>query len=258
MTKVEPDWWKTLFDETYLATDARSVCDRHVTCKEVDFIEEVLCLKKTWPILDLCGGEGRHSLELSRRGFVDTTVVDYSETLIRLGMQNALSQGLNTVFLRKDARMTGLPDERFRVIIVMASSFGYFIDEQENERILREAYRLLMPRGSLLLDLPSKEYVTSTLTPRSWHEADGEILVCRRRTLEGDVIYGEEMVISKKKGLIRESTYCTRLYSSQKIAAMLGSTGFDSVEIKNDFVSHKTQEDHGLMSSRMVVIAGKG
>ena len=35
---VDPDWWKKLFDEVYLITDARSVCDKVLTCREVDVI----------------------------------------------------------------------------------------------------------------------------------------------------------------------------------------------------------------------------
>ena len=56
MTEVNPNWWKTLFDKTYLVTDARSVCDNELTCREIDFLEAFLKLEKSWPILDLCGG----------------------------------------------------------------------------------------------------------------------------------------------------------------------------------------------------------
>jgi hypothetical protein len=31
---VDPDWWKTLFDDVYLLTDARSVGDDHITQAE--------------------------------------------------------------------------------------------------------------------------------------------------------------------------------------------------------------------------------
>ena len=55
MVGVDPDWWKTLFDEVYLITDARSVCDEQLTSREVDFLVHTLDLKKSWPILDLCG-----------------------------------------------------------------------------------------------------------------------------------------------------------------------------------------------------------
>ena len=211
MAEFDPDWWKRIFDETYLITDARSVCDDELTCKEVDFLEEVLKVERSWPILDLCGGHGRHSLELSRRGFQDVTVLDYSKYLINQGKEKAQREGLNTFFIRRDARETDLASERFKVIIVMASSFGYFEDEYENEKILLEANRLLMPEGTILLDLPNKDYVLKNFKPESWHEADDEIVVCRQRRLEEDILYSRGKVISKRRGGIRDETYCTRL-----------------------------------------------
>ena len=69
--QVDDNWWQDLFDEIYLLTDARSVCDEKLTGQEVDFLIETLVLDKSASILDLCGGHGRHSLELSRRGFKD-------------------------------------------------------------------------------------------------------------------------------------------------------------------------------------------
>jgi len=254
---VDHDWWKTLFDETYLITDARTVCDEGLTYREVDFLERVLKLEKSWPILDLCGGHGRHSLELSRRGFQDLTVLDYSRVLIDLGREKAQREGLTTRFIRRDARDTRLPGERFKVIIVMASSFGYFVDEGENETILHEAFRLLTPKGWLLLDLPHREYVVENFVPRSWHEANEEVVVCRQKQLDEDVMYGREMVISKTRGMIRDATYCTRLYSQEKITRMLKSAGFTSVTTHEDFVSHGKKGDYGLMTNRMIVIAHK-
>ncbi|MFQ5904704.1 MAG: class I SAM-dependent methyltransferase [Candidatus Binatia bacterium] len=257
MKTVDPDWWKTLFDETYLITDARTVCDDGLTCREVDFLEQVLKLEKSWSILDLCGGHGRHALELSRRGFQDVTVLDYSKVLIDLGRERAQKEGLNTMFIRKDARDTGLPSQKFKVIVVIANSFGYFVDEGENEKILREAFRLLMPQGSLCLDLPHREYVLKNFSPQSWHEANEEIVVCRQRRLDEDIMYGREMVMCKNRGMIRDATYCTRLYSPEKVTTLLTSAGFTSVTIQKDFVSHGKKGDYGLMTNRMIVIADK-
>lgn len=257
MVKADPEWWKRLFDETYLITDARSVCNGGLTCREVDFLEQALKLERSWPILDLCGGQGRHSLELSRRGYQDVTVLDWSDVLINIGREETRKEGLNTIFVRDDARDTNLPDQRFRVIMVMASSFGYFVDDVENGKILSEAFRLLMPEGLLLLDLPDKEYVLKNFVPQSWHEADEETVVCRHRNLDGDTIYSREMVISKRKGLIRDEIYCTRLYGNDKITAMLNSTGFTSVGIQRDFVSNDRKGDYGCMTNRMIVIAEK-
>ena len=79
---VPADWWETMFDEVYLVTDARSVCDEKITGREVDLICRLIPLHWGDRILDLCGGQGRHSLELCSRGFKDCTVVDYSACLI--------------------------------------------------------------------------------------------------------------------------------------------------------------------------------
>ena len=65
--EVDPDWWKDLFDEVYLTTDARSVCDDEVTRKEIDLLQELIPLSPDQEILDLCGGHGRHSRELALR-----------------------------------------------------------------------------------------------------------------------------------------------------------------------------------------------
>jgi D-alanine-D-alanine ligase len=257
MAKVDPDWWKSLFDDIYLITDARSVCDEDLTCREVDFLEKFLRLEKSWSILDLCGGHGRHSLELSRRGFKDLTVLDYSGVLIDLGKDITQKEGLNTRFVKSDARDSDLPDDRFRVIIVMASSFGYLLDDDENRKILCEAFRLLMPGGSLLLDLPNREYVLKNFVSQSWHEANDEIVVCRQRNLDEDIIYCRELVISKTRGLIRDANYCTHFYSPEQITKMLKSAGFDSVTIQKDFVSHSEKADYGMMTNRMIVIANK-
>jgi D-alanine-D-alanine ligase len=257
MEKAEPDWWKRLFDETYLVTDARSVCDEALTGREVDFLGRTLKLQKTWPILDLCGGQGRHSLELARRGFEDVSVVDYSEFLIDLGRRRSQNEGLDTCFIRCDARDTELPSDRFKVIIVMAGSFGYFVDEGENLKILREAFRLLRSGGKLLLDLPNRDYILKHFAARSWHEADEDTVVCRQRKLQGEIIHSREMVISKHKGLIRDEGYCVRLYTRERITDMLASVGFVDIQVQMDFSPHGGNGDYGCMTNRMIVIAEK-
>ena len=144
---VDPLWWQNLFDEVYLITDARSVCNEELTRWEVDFLEAHLQIGKSDTVLDLCGGHGRHSLELARRGYGAATVLDYSGYLVQLGRDKAGQQGLPVCFVQADARETGLAGERFDFVLVMANSFGYFPDDSDNLQILCEAYRLCRPGG---------------------------------------------------------------------------------------------------------------
>jgi len=257
MIKVKKDWWKGFFDETYLITDARSVMNDSLTHKETTLIEKCLRLEKFDAILDLCGGQGRHALELAKRGYENVTVLDYSPYLTRLGKESARDAGLRIKFVTRDARSTRLKDTSYKAVYIMANSFGYFSDDTDNIAVLREASRLLNKDGTLLLDLIDPYHVRNTLKPFSWHEANDDIVVCRERELEKDTVRARELVISKKKGLLREGMYCTRIYDKSIIKRLLRTAGFRKISIMNKLSLHDLVKDYGLLTSRMVVTARK-
>jgi D-alanine-D-alanine ligase len=254
---VNTDWWKTIFDEIYLLTDARTVSDEELTKKEVDFITTFLDPGKDSAILDLCGGQGRHSLELAKRGFEDLTVLDYSGFLLETGRKKAIEEGLRLQFIQGDARSTSLPDGRFNYIVLMASSFGYFEQDDENVKILGEAFRLLSPGGKLMLDIPDRDYIINNFKPSSFHRVNDDISVERNRLIKGNVIYSKETVLSDRKGCIRENTYCMRLYSRDDLKKLLFKKGFTHVSFKKDFMDRSKLGDYGCMTNRIVAIAIK-
>lgn len=255
--KVKPDWWKEIFDDVYLMTDARSVCDADLTSEEVDFIESTLKIEKSSPILDLCGGQGRHAIELSQRGFTNVVVLDYSDYLIQAGKKEAKKQRLKTEFIQGDARETELQSESFESVMVMGGSFGYFVRETENQKILEETFRIMKPGGILMLDLPDKEYVIKNFKTNSSHEPGGTIKVTRNRQLDQDVIYCKETVTCSQKGKLRENTYCIRLYSPEKISHMLENVGYTDISFQEDFMDRQKKGDYGTMTNRMVVRSAK-
>jgi D-alanine-D-alanine ligase len=255
---VDPLWWQTLFDEVYLITDARSVCNDELTRREVDFLEAHLKIGKSDTVLDLCGGHGRHSLELARRGYGAATVLDYSDYLVQLGRDKAGEQGLPVCFVQADARETGLAGEGFDFVLVMANSFGYFPDDSDNLRILCEAYRLCRPGGTLLLDLLDSDHVVSNFRPSSVHQATEDITVNRERELSENLIRVRETVVSGARGLLREGTYCERLYKEDEVEGLLKQAGFGQIDFKTDFSSHQNPGDYGFMTQRVIVTAVRG
>ena len=254
---VDPLWWQTLFDEVYLITDARSVCNEELTRLEVDFLEAHLEIGKSDSILDLCGGHGRHSLEFARRGYGAATVLDYSEYLVQLGKEKATEQGLPVCFVQADARRTGLAGEQFDFVLVMANSFGYFPDDTDNLLILCEAHRLCRPGGTILLDLLDSGYVVENFKPSSVHQATEDITVSRERQLSENLIRVRETVVSDARGLLREGTYCERLFRKDEVEGLLTEAGFGSVRFKTDFSSHANPGDYGFMTQRVIVTAAK-
>jgi D-alanine-D-alanine ligase len=257
MIQVDANWWRDFFNEIYLTTDARTICNRQLTTHEVDFLEGVLDLKTTDRILDLCGGQGRHCLELARRGYRDLTVVDQSHFLLCLGRRSAQEEGSSVTFCRGDVRNIPLKSKGYSVILVMANSFGYFLDEEDNYRVLKEVFRLLRHSGKVLLDIADRDHVTQKLHPVDWFEINEDVIVCRMRELDRELVKVRELVLSKQQGLLRDGTYCMHIYGHSKIREILKKVGFAEIEVKKGCTFHEKLADFGLVSSRTIVIAKK-
>lgn len=254
---VNPDWWKTLFDEIYLMTDARSVCNDEVTRREVDFICKVLPLKSTDAVLDLCGGQGRHSLELARRGYAGCTVLDYSEVLLEVGRRTAELLGGRVDFVQGDATATGLPEEAFDHVLILGNSLGYLPETIDDLKIMQEAFRLLSPGGWLLVDVTDGDVVREAFTPNAWHEIGDKIIVCRHRELADNIIRAREVVLCKERGLVRDQSYAIRLHASENFVALVDKAGFADTRVHRGFLVQEKEGDYGFMNHRLIVTAQK-
>jgi D-alanine-D-alanine ligase len=252
---VHPDWWKTLFDEVYLKTDARSVCDEDLTQREVEVIHELLCPEPGNRILDLCGGQGRHSLYLSERSAVDCTVVDFSSQLVKLGLRTAREKGCPVRFIQGDARDTGLPESSFDHVIIMGNSLGYLPEPYDDTRILTEAFRLMKPNSNLLIDITDGEKVRTEMVSNAWHKVDDDLVVCRQRELVDGMVRAREMVISCSKGLIRDQSYAIRLFTPMELEDLILRAGFVEVRVHRNFRPHNRKGDYGFMNRRILATA---
>ena len=255
--QVDPDWWKTIFDEVYLLTDARSVCNSEVTCQEVDLICQLLPIRPGHRILDLCGGHGRHSLEFSRRGFHRCTLLDYSAHLVKCARTECTQSHFPIHCVRADARNTGLASHRFDHVFILGNSLGYAAETDADLQIVVEAHRLLRPGGYLLVDVADGKAIFDAFNASAWHEAGTDMVVCRQREVHGNTIRAREVVLSKSQGLIRESCYGIRVYNGEDLTHLLEQAGFKAVRVLREFSPHPTKGDYGFMNRRMVALGQK-
>ena len=177
------DWWKTLFNSIYLKTDADVVENADNTSREVDLIAQVTKIEPQDRILDLCCGQGRHCLELAKRGFQHVFGIDRSRYLIRLARKRAFMSGSQINFSEGDARKIKLADHSLDVVLLMGNSFGYFEKDEDDRAVLTEIKRILRSRGSLVLDIVNGKWMSEHFEPRSWEWIDQRYLVCRERSL---------------------------------------------------------------------------
>lgn len=254
---VPPHWWRSLFDEVYLQTDARSIQDEDLTRREVDGVIQALDLRREESILDLCGGQGRHALEMARRGYGRVLVLDFSQPLLSRGRAQAQQEGQAVAFVRGDARSLPFGEENFHAVLCLANSFGYGATREDDLHILQEAYRLLQPGGKLFLEVADPRYVRAHLPLQSWHEAPGDLVVCRRRWLTPEHLVCREMVLSQGRGLVRDHTYQVRLYEPDDLEASLTEAGFARVLVIQGREPDSRSGERGALSRRLAATAWK-
>ena len=253
---VRPDWWRDIFNSLYLKTDADVVDDEGITCREVDNLLKVLKLSPQDRILDLCCGQGRHSLELARRGFQNVEGLDRSHYLIQKAKAQAKKEYLNLKFREGDARKLPYLPDTFDAVIIMGNSFGYFETLQDDMSVLKEVFRVLKPWGRLLIDVADGEYLRENFQPRSWEWVDKKRFVCRERSLSlnKERLISREVVTHVGKGVIVDQFYAERLYTREAMSELLGNAGFSDITIHGEISSDsKRNQDLGMMARRIIV-----
>ena len=252
------EWWRQLFNALYVKTDGDVVENVENTRRDVDFILAAAPIAPHSQILDLCCGQGRHCLELARRGFKSVTGVDRSRYLIRLAKKRAQNEGLQVVFKEGDARNPRLIENTFDCVAIMGNSFGYFSNKQDDEKVLSTVGKILRPSGQLVLDITDGAYMADHFERRSWEWIDEHHLVCRERSLSADRerLISREVIVHDETGVLADQFYAERLYTKEGIQKLLEKTGFRNVRHHGpaDSLSDRDQ-DLGMMARRMLISA---
>lgn len=252
------EWWKTLFNSLYLKTDADVVENDRNTVVEIDWVVKAAGLEPNDDILDLCCGQGRHCLELARRGFRHVTGLDRSRYLIRLARKRARSQGLTVTFHEGDARRFRLPSDRFHCVMVLGNSFGYFDRAEDDTTVLDSIKRVLRPSGQVVMDITDGQWMREHYEQRTWEWIDAEHFVCRERSLSSDQqrLISREVVVHAERGVIADQFYAERLYSQQQITELLEAAGFTAVRHYGSLEATSDRgQDLGMMAHRMLISA---
>jgi D-alanine-D-alanine ligase len=252
------EWWRKLFNALYVKTDGDVVENAENTRREVDFIVSAAAIQPYSSILDLCCGQGRHCLELARRGFRNVQGVDRSRYLIRLAKKRAQNEGLNVAFKEGDARNPRLPENSFDCITIMGNSFGYFSNKQDDEKVLNSVGKLLRPSGQLVLDITDGAHMAENFDRRSWEWIDEHHFVCRERSISADKerLISREVIVNDETGVIADQFYAERLYTRESIGRLLEKTGFRNIRYHGtaEAVSDRDQ-DLGMMARRILLTA---
>ena len=248
---VDPRWWASFFDEDWLLIARQAPPER--AAQMVDFAVEQLGLDEGTRVLDLACGHGRHSLELARRG-IPVVGLDHSEPALALARAAALSEELAAEFVRGDMRDLPFGDGEFAAVINLFTSFGYFEDELDDERVLGEVARLLGPTGRFLLDTINAPWLFRNFRERMWRELEDEAVLLEEHSY--DLVAGRNearWTLIRPDGTRGELAHSLRIYTAPELVAMLSRAGLVHTATYGDFEAGEcTPETH-----RLILVAAK-
>src|SRR2546428_8376179 len=171
--------WRSWFGPGYLALYDDYLAER--TPVEIDQLEALLTLRPPRRILDLPCGQGRHAIELARRGY-DVTGADLSPYLLEVAEERGRARGVRVRWLSADMRRP-IAGETFDVVLNLFTSLGYFAHEADDRKVVRAASAMLGPGGHFVLELINGERVMNHFQEREWFTV-GQAAVVERRSLD--------------------------------------------------------------------------
>ncbi|KAL4814649.1 S-adenosyl-L-methionine-dependent methyltransferase [Aspergillus spinulosporus] len=207
---VKPERWKGSYNHVYPWADGDCVEDPTITEAELH-------------VLDLCCGQGRHTINLARRlPSVQFTGVDQSEFLISIAKKRAQEiqdaeepRSCNTEFQVGDARQIPAEDGKYDLVILLGNSFGHGSYKGHLQMLRETGWEWLGPDIHFLSD------------PEAQLSADGRSLASREIVIDlqgpavhQDLFYAVQLYdTNEMEGLLRRVGLCKHSYESMPITA---------------------------------------
>ena len=198
-------------------------------------------------VLDLCCGPGRFAIPLAERG-LSVTGVDRSAWLLQKAKQSTVDVEWAEQDMREFVR-----DQAFDLALSLFTSFGYFVEPNENARVLTNVYTSLRPGGRFVIDVMGKERLAAVFTDTSCHELeDGRLRVQRHRVID-DWSRVENRWLFLQDGRYQTFEFVHFIYSGKELASLLEAAGFATVQLHGGLDG----SPYDRQASRLVAVATK-
>lgn len=236
-------WYEILF-ENYAEKYENEVFTQG-TVGECDFIEKETGYNKDLKIIDVGCGTGRHSIELTRRGY-DVTGIDLSGSLLKKAKEKARRDHLQIDFLEYDARDLPFEDKFDVAIMLCEGGFPLMETDAMNYEILRNVSKSLKRRSKFIFT------TLNGLFPlfhsiNDFHAEGGAV--------EGNASYDSKNFdlmtfrdhnitkIEDDDGVVRELECNERYYVPSEITWLLTTLGFSQIDIYGAKLGAYSRED---------------
>ncbi len=239
------EWFESWFDTSYYHSLYKNRNDEEAKSFVTNLVQ-FLKLKKNTNVLDLACGKGRHSITLNELG-LNVLGVDLSQNSIEFAKKNETE---TLKFHTHDMRKI-ISDKSFHVIFNLFTSFGYFDNFSDNERVIIAIHEMLEDKGTFVLDFMNSEKTILNLVSSELKIEDGINFNITRE-------YNGQHIFKKIKFNDNNSEFCF----TERVQA-LKLNDFEDLLLKNNFQINHTFGDFHLNpfdpknSDRLIIIATK-
>lgn len=217
--------------------------------KLADHIQREIPVDEYQTIVDVGCGRGRHSITLAERGY-NVTGFDLSPQAIVKAEKIASERGLNNVtFLVNDMRQPIAG--QFDAALNLFTTFGYFLEDEENERVLKSVNSMLKKNGLFLIDYFNSKEVKKELVPKERGSHLG-IEYAIRRYVENSCVYKNIRFNGEDFENPKEYTERVKLYDKQWFEKVLRRSGFSIRRVWGSYSGDAFDES---CSPRLIILA---
>jgi 2-polyprenyl-3-methyl-5-hydroxy-6-metoxy-1,4-benzoquinol methylase len=224
MGDIAPDWYDGFFEGEWL--DHLALGTPEWSDHQVAFLVEHLALSEGARVLDLACGRGRIAVRLAQHG-CRVTGLDLSPRSLELAQRDAEAAGVELELIHSDMRELAAT-EAFDVVLNVFSSFGYFEEQSDDERVVAAVARALVPGGTFFLDTLNPVVLAAVFQPVDWRELDDGTLMLERRTYEHLLGRSEATwTFVRSDGSRSELRHSMRAYTAPELVAMFVRAGLE-------------------------------
>jgi SAM-dependent methyltransferase len=240
---LEHQWFETFFQGPAVDFWTRAMT-RALTLADVDFLEKALEVKTGARLLDVPCGNGRHSIELARRGY-RVTGIDLSDEFLA-----AARAELDADWRKGDMRELEVEPSAFDGAFCFGNSFGY-LDHTGVPAFLSALAGALKPGAKLVIETGmTAESILPPLVQKRWHRF-GDLMILSENRYDP-----WESCLHIDYTFVRDGTIETRpsasyVFTAAELRRMLDTAGFETLSLHGGM----TGEPYQLGSPRLVIIA---